>query len=242
MVASPPPGAGDTTSTPGAWMSTHSPYGPRHMSVSAGAQVPVAGRVHAVVPVQSVPQPAGARDPADPAAAGRDTGGRGALDPRGADCGLSGSARRPWVAARVGEVHQSPFVVAERTHVTDFPGPRRRQGQSAFSNEAPMLFPLGRRVPVRKIRDRHHRSAAGYHPGQGGDRAAAGGESLGGHRLEGIVLRQALVVCGQPVRGCHRSSCAGSMLLSHTSVPPIRPGLSRVARAGASSMSAASSR
>ena len=52
-------------------------------AVPAGAPVPVEGRVHAVVPVQPVPSRPG-RDLADPGVAGRDTGGRGAVDPRGA--------------------------------------------------------------------------------------------------------------------------------------------------------------
>ena len=42
-------------------------------------------------PSNPVPEPAGPRDPAHPAVAGRDAGGRGAVDPRGADSGLTGA-------------------------------------------------------------------------------------------------------------------------------------------------------
>lgn len=59
---------------------------------------------------------------------------------------------------------------------------------------------------------------------------------------DGADTAEVKYATGQPVKGRHRSCRAGASPLRHASAPSTRPGLSRVARVGASSMSAASSK
>ncbi len=85
----------------------------------------------------------------------------------------------------------------------------------------------------------YRRTPARARAGAGGGVAGGQGTWVRGARSHRASLARS---AGQPVRGRHRSPCPGPIPLPHTSAPSTRPGMSRTARAGASSMSAASSR